>query len=271
MGACASKFNVFKDDADAPPPAPKEEMVSREVNLAEEVVKKEDEPAVAADSEETKSPSLGHLLKENEEVKQEDATDAKPQETGNVTEKAPATDHGLKPENSEEKKAEDVKPASQLVEVEASQTKTEEKPSETTKIESLEKVETKKTEENKPDEKSGTDKKPEVPETENKKIEEKKSETTKTETPETKKIEVEKTVSDAEKKKTDENTKIETLTKIEDKQVVEPPKIESPLEKKPDEKSVTDKKPETPEIKTEEQKPVLDAEKAKTGEDKTKK
>lgn len=60
MGACASKFRVLKSAADAAPP---EEVGSRDVNLAENLDKKDGKSEVPA-TDESKRQLLGNLLKE---------------------------------------------------------------------------------------------------------------------------------------------------------------------------------------------------------------
>lgn len=58
MGACASKFKVLKSAGDADPP---EDMASRDLKPAEDLVKDTETPATVDD--EPKRQMLGNLLK----------------------------------------------------------------------------------------------------------------------------------------------------------------------------------------------------------------
>lgn len=58
---------MLKNASDAPPPAVKNEVESREVNPAEEVAVKKDD-AAAVEDESSRRQSLGHLLSEVKSV-----------------------------------------------------------------------------------------------------------------------------------------------------------------------------------------------------------
>ncbi|CAA0823544.1 Unknown protein [Striga hermonthica] len=237
MGACASKFKDSKDATadEAPAPPAKEEaaapavLAQREVNL-EEKVDKDDVPAAAAEAEaaggEAKSQSLGRLFEE--EVKQEVPTEEK---------KKVESGGGLE---TDEKRADDLKPASEAVENEAPQAEAGEKLAETPQIEpSEEEVKTAKigrADENQADQVSGLDKKCETLEAD-------------------KKTEEPSPVLEEEKKEIEE--------KLAQISIIEEQKPASDEENK----KVEEKQAET--TKNEEQKPAFDEEKEKVEEKQT--
>ncbi|PIN26850.1 hypothetical protein CDL12_00394 [Handroanthus impetiginosus] len=192
MGACTSKPQVQENAGEAPVPLPPKEET--EV-IKEEVNKKDEAPAAEVDGDEAKRQSLGdHLFKQTKEdkgssennasdkvVKQEDATEEKPQESPEPVGDAIKSD-GLKPENAEENKSE----------AEASdEKKTEEKKVETTNPETSEKVKPETSEKSEPEKSEKVEEK--TPE------EKKADEKTEAETTEAKKTEEKKEASDEKK------------------------------------------------------------------------
>ncbi|KAL8474947.1 hypothetical protein ACS0TY_030654 [Phlomoides rotata] len=257
MGACASKFPLLKNAADAPLPA---EQASRE------------EVAVEKNGDESKPQSLGHLFKEEGE---KGSAESNGEAYGDVKAYEPVADaparddsqkaaetEGPKSESLEEKKAEDgeyVEALNRAVEICGADKKPES-------------PDTKKDEEQKQTADSG--KEEEKPaetielETEKKKDEEKPTESKKIETfektpetPDIDQVDEQIPASGAGEKKAEEkpadNIKIETS----DKHVLEPLKTEKPS----DEKSI--EKNETKEAASDAKKPKAEEEKAQKPSD----
>ncbi|KAK6150571.1 hypothetical protein DH2020_015503 [Rehmannia glutinosa] len=164
MGACTSRHEVLKNAGEAPLPA----RAIEEVEVKEEVNnnQQQEAPAPAADGDEAKRQSLGNLFNESEgekgasentteQVKQEDPTEVKPQESCEPvaadvveTEEKPATEENKieLAEASDENKTEDQKPEDQKPEDQKPEDQTTKPETTSEKVKEEEKSEEKKSE-----------------------------------------------------------------------------------------------------------------------------